>query len=157
MISLVITGLGLSELAYRGLRSIIFRLKKTRIESGNIPECTHVVGTQTLHTSSCLEAEPECKEEIAGSSVNNAYQDLTDWNTVIMFPEQNGSSEKTNQLIWYLEQAKKEIRVCIFQINFIPLERVIWSRIVQGVHVKVLTQNRSLKQRWQQKGWSNYY
>ena len=74
------------------------------------------------------------------------------WNTVIFFPDPDllfveHDNSRIRQLMWYMDQAKERIDICIFCFNFRELEELLMKKAREGVDIRILSNKRLPKTR----------
>lgn len=59
------------------------------------------------------------------------------WNTALFFPDYHADEldSTTQQFLWYFQQARTSIRVCIYNFSFPELEYVIFEQYKRGLIV----------------------
>lgn len=65
------------------------------------------------------------------------------WNTAIFFPDYKAKdpNSKTAQLLWYFQEAKISIQICIYNSSLKELEEVIFEKFREGLLVEVVAGN----------------
>lgn len=76
------------------------------------------------------------------------------WNTVMFFPEifPEKPGSQTRQMMWYMEQAKKTVKIAIYSVNFRLLEQVLFALVKKQVRVKAVTNTPRVLRQWRKNG-----
>lgn len=76
------------------------------------------------------------------------------WNTAMFFPDYHADEpdSTTQQFLWYFQQARTSIRVCIYNFSFPELEYVICQQYERGLIVQFVVGQESTAENLRNRG-----